>query len=74
MTKIAQKIKELKDQIKNLEQTNRDLFDDRAKFRDAYANDLKWLIEIHGKRTYPNMTNYIQNKAKFLQTVKKWYW
>ncbi len=76
-----EQIKLLKTRIKNLEATGErlrkelaEVTDDRSKFRDHFASDLKWLIELLGKNTSPKMDAYVLNKSRFLNTVKGWYW
>lgn len=60
--------------IKRLQTELEEVQADRDQFRNNFSNDLKWLIKIHGERSHPNMSEYIESKAKFLVTVKPWHW
>jgi hypothetical protein len=74
-------IKELQTEIKELKATINEqsreiqaLAQDRQKFRDYWVAKMKWFIELHGKNQTPNMAWLVEDMARLMNRVERWFW
>lgn len=66
--------KRLRERIKALEEEKRNLEIDREKFRSYVIGELKRAITQQGQNSGLSPSVSIERIAKFLQSVKSWYW
>lgn len=71
---LTQKLKDAKEEIKYLQSEIEDLKKDREKFRDHFADRMKWYIKLLGEQKNPSMSWLVEAESKFLATVQRWYW
>jgi acetyl-CoA carboxylase alpha subunit len=72
--RLRERLKEKDEELAELRIELKTVEEDRAKFRMYIAARLKSAIETHGKNQYWCMNGVIESLAKFMQTVKHWYW
>lgn len=68
------KIRALKRDIKDLEESRERLMSDREKFRAHFAKRFRWWVELLGNKNGPDLQWVIKDDAKFLTKVDWWFW
>lgn len=66
--------KKLRERIKELEGEVSILENERIKFRAHFVKRFRWWLALIGKGTNPNLTWLVEDDAKFLVNVEKWWW
>ena len=71
---LTQKNKELKQEIAELKKSLEKLREDRNEFRDYFSGKLKWFVSLHGEGKHPSTSYLIEDMAKLMNRVERWYW
>lgn len=66
--------KRLRLRIKDLESEVEKLKNDRQKFRDHFERRFKWWLSLLGEGKHPVMSWLVEDEAKFMAGVERWYW
>lgn len=70
--------RQLRARLKNaeslLEETRRELEEDREKFRTHFSERFRWWIKLVGEGKSTSAAWLIEADAKFLTTVQRWFW
>lgn len=66
--------KRLRERIKKLEAERDTLERDREKFRSHFIRRFKWWVKLLGESQQPSLPWLIEDDAKFLRDIEKWWW
>lgn len=70
----TQKLKEAKEEIKELRKKLEEVEFDRQKFRNHFSNRLRWYIKLLGENKAPDMRWLVEDEARFYTKVNWWFW
>ena len=71
---LTQKLKDAKEEIKDLKEQLSKVERDREVFRSNTVRNFKEAIRIHGNGNYWNMSNLIETLTKDIARCEWWYW